>query len=208
VKDPNNLIGSQAGAGSPSALSTGLLEGVKARDPEAWRRLAHLYGPLVYGWCRRQGLQGPDCEDVVQEVFLTIMARIGEFQRQPGGGAFRGWLWAIARHKLGDWLRSQKARAQPLDQHAGPPTALEAPDPEQAQGVDPPAAAEAGHLYRRALDLIRPEFADHTWQAFWRVTVDGQTAADVAADLHMSRNAVYIAKSRVLSRLRAVLGDA
>jgi RNA polymerase sigma-70 factor (ECF subfamily) len=208
VKDPNNLTGSWAGAGSPSALSSALLEGVKARDPEAWRRLAYLYGPLVYGWCRRQGLQNPDCEDVVQEVFLTILARVGEFRQQSGGGTFRGWLWAITRNKLGDWLRKHKAQARPLGPHAGPPPAPDVPAPETAECIDPPPATEAGRLYRRALDLIRPEFADHTWQAFWRVTVDGQTAADVAADLHMTRNAVYIAKSRVLSRLREVLGDA
>jgi RNA polymerase sigma-70 factor (ECF subfamily) len=188
-------------------MSSRLLEGVKAFDPEAWRRLAYLYGPLVYGWCRRQGLQAPDCADVVQEVFLTVVTRVADFQRQRTGGTFRGWLWAITRHKLGDWIRRARARAKPLNDRALPPTAPEGPATEAEGPAAPGAPAEAGNLYRRALDLIRPEFEDQSWEAFRRVAVQGQKAADVAADLNMTRNAVYIAKSRILSRLREVLGD-
>jgi RNA polymerase sigma-70 factor (ECF subfamily) len=184
------------------------LEGVKARDPEAWRRLAYLYGPLVYGWGRRQGLQAPDCEDVVQEVFLTVLARIADFQRQGTGGTFRGWLWVITHNKLGDWMRREKARERPLGDQALPPTILAPPAAQTQEQVLASEPAAVGTLYRRALDLIRPEFEEQSWESFRRVALQGQKAADVATDLHMTRNAVYIAKSRILNRLREVLGDA
>jgi RNA polymerase sigma-70 factor (ECF subfamily) len=188
-------------------MSSRLLEGVKAFDPEAWRRLAYLYGPLVYGWCRRQGLQASDCEDVVQEVFLTVVVRVADFQRQRTGGTFRGWLWAITRHKLGDWIRRAKAREKPLGDRAQPSTALETPSAEAEEPAGPSAPGKVGSLYRRALELIRPEFEDQSWETFCRVVLQGQKAADVAADLGLTRNAVYIAKSRILNRLREVLGE-
>jgi RNA polymerase sigma-70 factor (ECF subfamily) len=199
VKDPSNIPGSGDSRGVPGTTTANFLKGVQARDADAWWRLAHLYGPLVYGWCRRQGLQPSDCEDIVQEVFVTVVARVGDFERRPAGGTFRGWLWQITRHKLGDWLRRQQARARPLDDLAAPSTI--APPP--AAATDAPA----GDLLHRALELIRPEFEPASWQAFWSVAVEGHKPADVAADLGLSPNAVYIAKSRILSRLRAVLGE-
>jgi RNA polymerase sigma-70 factor (ECF subfamily) len=58
------------------------------------------------------------------------------------------------------------------------------------------------HVVRRCLELIEPEFAPSTWQAFRRVTLDGADVDAVAAGLGLTPNAVFIAKSRVLSRLR------
>jgi RNA polymerase sigma-70 factor (ECF subfamily) len=178
------------------------VDGVKRRAPEAWRQLARLYGPLVYRWCRQAGLPVPDAEDVLQEVFLTVASRIGEFQSDRQEGSFRGWLRTITRHKVGDWIR-RRARS---------PRAVGGPEAQQvlAEATAPEADAdlpETGVLYHRALALIREEFQEATWQAFWRVVVEGQTPADAAADLGMTRNAVYIARSRVLHRLREALGD-
>jgi RNA polymerase sigma-70 factor (ECF subfamily) len=178
------------------------VDGVKRRAPEAWRRLAQLYGPLVYRWCRRSGLGAPDAEDVLQEVFLTVATRIGEFQPDQQEGSFRGWLRTITRHKVGDWMRRQ---ARSPHTGGGPEVQqmlLDAPAPEA--DADPP---ETGALYHRALALIREEFEESTWQAFWRVVVEARSTADVAAALGISRNAVYIARCRVLRRLREAIGD-
>jgi RNA polymerase sigma-70 factor (ECF subfamily) len=192
----------------PGSTSSGLIHGVKERDPEAWHRLAQLYGPLVYQWCRWRGLQPSDAEDVTQEVFLTVAAKVAAFRRERPGDTFRGWLWTITRHKLGHWIRRQRGR----EQAAGGTDAQRrllaaAPDdagsPDSASG---PAAVSA--LYQRALELIRSEFEDRSWEAFRRLVLEGQRPADVAADLGMSRSAVYVIKSRILRRLRDVLGDA
>jgi RNA polymerase sigma-70 factor (ECF subfamily) len=69
------------------------------------------------------------------------------------------------------------------------------------------AAGDKNTLLHRALELVRLEFEDRTWQAFWRVTVEGQAVVDVARDLGMSCNAVYIARSRILQRLHEEFGD-
>jgi RNA polymerase sigma-70 factor (ECF subfamily) len=94
------------------SISSSLLERVRARDPQAWERLACLYGPLVYGWARQQGLQDADAGDVVQEVFGTVAARIADFRRDGPGASFRGWLWTITRNKLGDHFRRRASRPQ------------------------------------------------------------------------------------------------
>jgi RNA polymerase sigma-70 factor (ECF subfamily) len=186
-----------------------LVNGVKGHDPEAWRRLAHLYGPLVYQWCRWRGLQTSDAEDVTQDVFLTVAAKVGSFRRERPGGTFRGWLWAITRHKLGHWIRRQRAR----DQAAGGTDAQRRllaaalPDEDSESAVAGGAGAACG-LYQRALQLIRAEFEERSWEAFRRLVLEGQRPADVAADLGMTRGAVYVTKSRILRRLREVLGEA
>ncbi len=190
------------GAGSGSTSSS-LLEGLKRKEPEAWQRLAQLYGPLVYSWCRRKRLQAGDAEDVVQEVFLTVAGRIAGFRHDQAGATFRGWLWTITRNKLGDWIRRQKKQ----ERTAGPDLLQEENiPPDDAQ--DGPGAGELGALCRQAMDQIRGEFEDRTWQAFWQMVVEGQDPGTVAAGLNMTCNAVYIAKSRILRRLREVLGDA
>jgi RNA polymerase sigma-70 factor (ECF subfamily) len=173
------------------------LAGLQATDPQAWQKLAQLYAPLVYRWCRSRGLQAADTEDVVQEVFRTIHARLPEFRRDHPGGSFRGWLWTITWHKLGDFFRRS---SRPGAQGSGPLL-------DGLAAVEPPPA-EAGGLYRRAIALVRDEFEEHTWQAFWRVVVEERAPAVVAEELQLSVNAVYLAKSRVLRRLREALGDA
>jgi RNA polymerase sigma-70 factor (ECF subfamily) len=187
-------------------MSTGLLAGLQACQGEAWHRLVRLYGPVVYDWCQRQGLQASDADDVVQEVFRTVLARIADFHRDRAGDTFRGWLWTITRNKLGDHLR--RRAAQPLA--AGGSEARERLEQLPANELtDASAAGSPGaqELYRRALDLIRGEFEEQTWQAFWRVVGEGRRPADVAAEMGLSLNAVYLAKSRVLRALRETLGD-
>jgi RNA polymerase sigma-70 factor (ECF subfamily) len=202
VKDARNNPGSTPASPGPGSTSSGLLDGVKRHDPEAWCRLAHLYGPLVYGWCRRAGLQARDAEDVLQEVFLTVAARVGEFRHDRAGDTFRGWLRTITHHKLGDWMRRQAKREKAAGGSEALGRLLAVPDMEATDSE----AEETTALYHRALDAIRAEFEGRTWQAFWRVVVEEQSPADVAADLELTRNAVYIARSRVLRRLREELG--
>jgi RNA polymerase sigma-70 factor (ECF subfamily) len=204
VKDRHNRLDSSARASDPGSTSTGLVEGVRQRLPEAWRRLAHLYGPLVFGWCRRVGLQVRDAEDVLQEVFLTVAARIGDYAHDQPGATFRGWLRTITRNKLGDWLRRHARQEQPAGGSEGQLRLLELTPPESVEGDQ----ADRSELYQRAVALIQAEFEPRSWQAFWRVVVEEANPAEVAAALGMTRNAVYIARSRVLRRLREVLGDA
>ncbi len=180
-----------------------LLERARARDQEAWRRLLYLYTPLLDFWCRRWGVQGSDADDVRQEVFQAVAAGLDGFRRDRPGDTFRGWLRGITHHKLLDLCR--RRRAQPAaqggtDAHRRLLDVPESPPPDEPE-------EQLGDLYRRALELVRGEFEERTWQAFWRTAVDGQAPGDVAADMGVTPAAVRKAKSRVLHRLRREVGD-
>ncbi len=207
VKDSRDEPDRAAGAEEPSSIGSSLLERLRVKSPEAWRRLVYLFGPFVYQRCRQVGLQAADASDVVQDVFRGVAASIGSFRRDGPQDTFRGWLCTITRNKLADyWHRRQKD-----PQAIGGSDALIRLTNIAARGsseVDPSPGPEAPKsLYTRALRLIRDEIQERTWNAFWRVAVDGCRPADVADELGMSVNAVYIAKTRVLRRLREELGE-
>ena len=187
--------------------SSSLLVRVQAQERSAWERLVHLYTPLVCAWCRRAGLQDADALDVGQEVFQAVWQTIASFRRDRAGDTFRGWLRIIVRHKITDHYRRKTVETAArggsdaltlLQQQAAPE--LPEPDPEQDQ-------AEASLICHRAIDLIQREFTETSWQAFQAVVLKGQKPADVAAMLHMSVNAVYLAKGRILRRLREEFQD-
>jgi RNA polymerase sigma-70 factor, ECF subfamily len=198
-------------ASKPSSISSTLLDGLRARRPEAWQRLVTLYGPVVYRWCRRSNLRAEDAADVVQEVLAAVMAHLADFRRDRPGDSFSGWLAAITRNKVRElWRRRQgKPQARGGTTALGQLAAVAQPaDPSAISDASiQPDAQSAAWLARRALETIRTEFEPRTWEAFWRVAVDGQWPAGVAADLAMSVAAVYKAKSRVLARLRQVLAE-
>jgi RNA polymerase sigma-70 factor (ECF subfamily) len=190
---------------SSVATSRSLLERARADDSAAWERLVGLYAPLVFGWCRRWGLPEQDAADVLQEVFQAVVAHLAGFRSGREGGTFRGWLRTIAHNKVQDHFR--RAGRQPRAAGGSDAQARLAQVPgAEAPGSDGGEPEERG-LFLRALELIRGDFEERTWQAFWRTAVDGRAPRDVADELGMSAGGVRVAKSRVLHRLREELGD-
>jgi RNA polymerase sigma-70 factor (ECF subfamily) len=202
----DSLHGGRGDSADASSISSSLLERVKARRPEAWERLAELYGPLVYRWCRLAGVRSDEAPDVVQEVFAALAVGIGNFRRDRPGDNFRAWLAGIARHKIADHFRRRQGRPEARGGTDAQQQLLEVPELADP-GSRSDSAGRDGLLPRRALELIRAEFENRTWEAFWRTAIDGQRPAHVAEELGMSVMAVYKAKSRVLRRLRQELGD-
>ena len=194
---------------SPSAskTSTSWLSRMRARDPQAWRRLTELYGPLVYHWSRRHGLSAEDASDLTQEVFSAVAGAIGRFLHSPEHGTFRGWLWTIARNKLRDHFRNEADREEADGGTAAGQRLLLIPETWSDESQDASDQAELQRLFQRALDRVRSEFEERTWQAFWLSTVELRDTADIATELGLSTNSVRQAKSRVLRRLRRELGD-
>jgi RNA polymerase sigma-70 factor (ECF subfamily) len=183
---------------SSDATSLSLLARARGRNAEAWRRLVQLYSPLVFSWGRRAGLNDADAADLVQDIWRAVVGALDRFERDTEAGTFRGWLWTITRNRIHDHFRKRQAEPEA----AGGTTARQLLEtvPEQ-EPVDESGVTEH-HLLHRALELIRPEFEEHTWKAFWRMTVDGCPAAEVGEELGMAANAVHQAKFRVLRRLR------
>jgi RNA polymerase sigma-70 factor (ECF subfamily) len=199
------------GHSSPASKSlyTTLLVRLQANEDDAWRRLDHVYGPVVLGWCHGAGLRSDDAADVKQEVFRSVAEAIADFRRDKPGDSFRGWLWRITQNKLRDFFRRQRQQPAAAGGTTFRQQLQEIPldGPADEESLPPgPSDEETGGVFRRALELVRSEFAENTWQAFWGVTVAGQSAAEVAAALGMSAGAVYVAKSRVLRRLREEFG--
>lgn len=176
-----------------------LLDQVRRPDDRAaWERFVRLYAPLLLAWARRLGVQDADAADLVQDVFVTLVRALPTFHYQPGG-SFRRWLGKILVSRLRD--RQRKARPVPLSDDA-PPLADAATD-------DPVAAFDQAEynavLTGRALALVEPEFSATTWAAFRATVIDELPVADAAEFLRVTPNVVYLARSRVLRRLREVL---
>ncbi|HUY87400.1 MAG TPA: sigma-70 family RNA polymerase sigma factor [Pirellulales bacterium] len=191
-----------------SALGTSgtLLNGARADDPQAWNRLVALYSPLVYHWCRGWQLHAHDAADVVQEVFQSVAVSMRGFRKSQPNDTFRGWLRTITRNKVCDHFRRTGRQPIAAGGTDGERRLADFPAPLAADGTPPDDEPER-ELFFRALELIRSDFAQTSWQAFWRTTVDGLSAPEVAAELAMTPGAVRVAKSRVLQRLRSELRD-
>jgi RNA polymerase sigma-70 factor (ECF subfamily) len=186
------------------STSLSLLRRAAAHEPDAWRRMVALYSPLVRHWCRQARVPDIDVEDLSQEVFAAVSAKLESFRADRPGTTFRAWMRGVARHKIQDYLRNRREPA------AGGSEAQvrlqQVPAPQEELGLSEGPDDIAG-VYRRALDLVRDEFEAQTWKAFWKVAVEDGTPAEVAAELGMTPNGVRKAKSRVLLRLREEMGE-
>jgi RNA polymerase sigma-70 factor (ECF subfamily) len=195
----------RASSASDAGQSTShtLLERVQRLDPEAWRRFAALYAPIVYRWAIRYGLQPHDASDVTQDTFQAVAQNIQRFQRRTASDSLRGWLWAITRNKIRDHFRQRQKQPAAIGGSEAHGQLQQTPNP--PEHLEESADLVAAELSNRAMRLIQNEFEATTWQAFWATAVEGRYVADVATQLGLTQAAVYKAKSRVLLRLRQEL---
>jgi RNA polymerase sigma-70 factor (ECF subfamily) len=209
MKDMRQDLYGGLSTASAASMSSSLLKRLRDQDADAWRRLVRLYYPLVRGWCQRSGLQAEDAADVAQEVFRALAGNVDRFEREGGQNSFRGWLHGITRRQLlAHWRRRKAGTAAAGGSEAQQWFAdLPAATDDELSSVCAVFDDDRNGVLRRALQLLREGVAENTWQAFWRTTVDGHAPADVAADLGISVNAVYVAKARLLARLREDFGD-
>jgi len=164
------------------------------QDSVAWSRFVELYTPLVYRWVSDLGIQDPCRNDVVQDVFIVLLGRISTF-RYDANQSFRGWLRTVTINKCRDYLRKRKRLSEPRF----------FAQIELAEENDTDLLTEReyrDHLARAALNLMQKHFSEATWLACWKQVAEGQPAREVADELGMTVNAVYLARGRVLQRLR------
>ena len=169
------------------------------RDAAAWAQFVEIYTPLVYGFGRGRGLQDADAADVAQEVMRAVSRAIGKFDYQPEQGTFRSWLFTITRNKFNSFL--ERRRRQP--QGTGETVVQEFLEAQPCAEKDESWDREYHQrLFDWACQRVRGEFKESTWQAFLRTAVNDEPGEVVAQALGLSVGAVYVAKSRVLARLR------
>lgn len=170
-------------------------------DSESWNRLVQLYAPLIRTWLRKFEVQESDADDLLQEVLLAVSKDLGAFEHGGHTGAFRGWLRAILVNRLRNFWRTRDRK---------PPSPGGSSMDQKLAQLDDPASAltliwneeHDQHVLSELLSLVKPQFSEQTWQAFSKVALEGGRADEVAKELGISLNAVFIAKSRVLSKLR------
>jgi RNA polymerase sigma-70 factor (ECF subfamily) len=166
-------------------------------DHAAWSRFVELYTPMLFRWARSVGLAVAEAGDLVQDVLLLLMRKLPEFTYDPTK-SFRGWLKAVTINKWRENYR--KATPLPKGDHAVVLEELPADSDNVFEEME-----YRRQLVHRAMELIRTDFEATTWQAAWEYVVEGRPAEAVGRELGLSVNAVYLAKSRVLRRLRSEL---
>jgi len=185
-----------------SETSTSLLDRLRqAPDEVSWQRWVDLYTPLIRGWLRRQAMLGTDADDVVQDVLAVVVRKLPQFQREPRTGAFRRWLRSITVNCLRDFWRAKRLRPAATGDSDFQDMLTQMEDPESALSREWDREHDR-HVTQQLLEMIKPYFESSTWLAFQRVALEGVPPEQAAAELSMTVNAVFIAKSRVLSRLR------
>jgi RNA polymerase sigma-70 factor (ECF subfamily) len=186
------------------STSLTLLCDLRVGGATAWRKFLYLYTPLIASWCRKAGLQEADAADVCQEVFHGVNAGISDLRFGPDH-SFRGWLWTITRRCL----------AKHFERCLNSPTAVGGTDaivrmnslPGWIREDSAPDGSDgSGEVLMRAAEMIRGDFEEKTWQAFWLSTVENRPPAEISTQLNMTVNAVRQARFRVLVRLREFVG--
>jgi RNA polymerase sigma-70 factor (ECF subfamily) len=176
------------------------LRSVSQPDSDDWKRFVDLYTPFVQQWLRRYGLTGSDADDLVQDVLTVLVRDLPRFEHNNRRGAFRSWLRTITVNRLRNFWRAR--RYQPIVGGLDFAAALEEladPVSELSRQWD---EEHDRHVVRRLLELIEDRFEPVTLRVFCRLVYDEQKPAEVAAELGITLNAVFLAKSRVLRELR------
>ena len=178
--------------------SLSLLQRVRSgTETQSWNRFVRLYTPVIYQWIRGQGIPADDASDTVQEVFRALVRALPTFEYDKPGG-FGRWLRTVTRNKCRDYFRRKSTNRSV--------TNTEEVSVDRQNDVEEFAESEYRQtLARQALQIMRTEFEETTWKACWLHVVSGKSAAEIATELGISTNSVYVSKSRVLRRLRQEL---
>jgi RNA polymerase sigma-70 factor (ECF subfamily) len=182
-----------------------LLLRAQAGETDAWKDLTDLYRPLILGWLNRQGVPADDLEDLSQQVLLSVVTNLPGFQHPGQRGAFRTWLRTIVCRRAADYWRVIDAESH-AQGGSGASAALHEiadPDSELNRQWDEEHDRYVVHCL---LDMVEGEFEEVTLKAFRRLALEGASGAEAAHELGLSVAAVYVAKSRVLQRIRQKAG--
>ncbi len=169
-------------------------------DAEAWTEFTGRYHDLIRGFALRRGLQSADAEDVMQDVFVALTQGMRNFEYDPAKGRFRGFLKTITVRAIG---KRQRGRKAPIAQSAAELVIDAAPADDEA---DWDAEWRQYHL-RAAMQRVRMEFRATDLRAFELLTREQREPRSVAAEVGISVDSVYQAKSRILKRLRELVAE-
>ena len=174
-------------------------------DGASWVELMGIYQPVVYRVAKHRGLQDADAHDVMQQVFVSIAGAIERWEPSEELPPFRAWLTTITRNAI-----SKALSRRPRDRATGSTSVMEQLNAvaDTGESSDEEFAIEARRqMFRWAAQRIRIEFTPATWDMFWRTSVMGESVSDVAAAAERTTGAVYIARHRVIARMKEEVAD-
>lgn len=172
-----------------------------ARDEAAWAEFLIVYEPLVLGLLRKQGLQDSDAQDICQQVLAAVIRDIERWKPDGAAASFRRWLFQITRNRVTNFLARPRLGTIALGGTDAQEMMAAQPDLHDSFTDDIEEDYQK-HLLLCAIGQVRSEFRDATWQAFWQTCVDGRPVEEVARELGMRIGNVYVARSRIMARLR------
>ena len=175
---------------------------LRMSSDDAWAEFLTVYEQAIFRFCRARGLQDADAQDVTQEVFSALHARIDRWDARADRGSFRGWLFQVARNIVVDKIRERSRRPTGNDE------AMLFGVPQTTENAASAFLFEyRSSLFHWAAGQVRQEVQESTWQCFWKTAVENQKAGDVAESLGVSVGTVYTAKCRVVARIREKLSE-
>lgn len=170
-------------------------------DNDAWQQFLDLYGQTIFQFVRSRGLQDADAADLVQEVFRRVGNAIGRLDYEKQKGGFRAWLFTITRNCLNTFFKKRQKTIQGINDSN--PAATLGQLASSKDELDERWEMEfQRQLMAKAIEVIRPKTEPNTWAAFEMTAVQNQPIGQVVDALGMSRGAIYVARSRVTSKLR------
>ncbi len=169
-----------------------------ANNVQAWTDFVEIYMPLLHAYAMRNGLQDADAADLAQDTVRQVVRAISRFEYDKAKGSFRGWLLAIARNEI----RKQIKQNRNMGRLGRQRSQLHASAGSSASRRSRWEREYQLHLFHWAANRVKVEFRETSWRAFWQTVVEGKEIASVAEELNVSPGAIYIARSRVLARIR------
>jgi RNA polymerase sigma-70 factor (ECF subfamily) len=185
---------------SPLTRASLLVQLRDGSNHAAWQEFVKLYGPVVYGFARKRGLQDADAADLMQDVMRSVSAAIVRLDYDRNQGTFRGWLFTISRNKIFNFLSARRIR--PRGSGDTDAQLLLNAQPDDHDSADTWEMEYQRRLASLAMERVRSEFQEKSWQSFWLTAVEGQAAAEVSKQIGLSAGAIYVAKSRILARIK------
>ena len=189
---------------TPPKTRASLILRLKTReDGLAWEEFTQLYRPLIYRIAVSRGLQPADANDITQEVMTRVAKSIRLFDPDSSKGSFRGWLSRITRNLVIEFMRNRNRLPKTSDDTAVYRIIQSKPDPgSESQMFD---IEYERQLFAWAAEKVEMKFEPKTWQAFWQTAVKNKPVDEVASQLKISRGAIYVARSRVIAALKALV---
>lgn len=168
------------------AVDAGPATGTASEAPPYQLDVVEVYErhfDFVWRTARRLGVESAQVDDVVQEVFMVVHRRAGEFE---GRATLKTWLFGITRRVVANHFRTARRKpAEPYGQS----------EPHDARSADAEAslvAAEGNRLLHALLDELDPEKRE----VFVLAELEEMTGPELAQALGLNLNTAY-------ARLRA-----